>query len=54
MRDPLENAPDAGSVEMAKVLNWFHVAMLGVGMIVGAGIFVSTGDAAANLAGYAS
>ena len=38
---------------LLRTLNWFHVSMLGVGLILGAGIFVSTGDAAANLAGYA-
>eukprot|EP00878_Enallax_costatus_P036496 GHUV01040990.1.p1 GENE.GHUV01040990.1~~GHUV01040990.1.p1 ORF type:complete len:281 (+),score=47.38 GHUV01040990.1:220-1062(+) len=42
----------AGS-EMKKVLNWFHVAMLGTGMIVGAGVFVSTGVAAQEAAGPA-
>lgn len=36
---------------MKQVLNWFHVVMLGSGMIIGAGIFVSTGRAAAEYAG---
>jgi len=43
----------AGENALPRVLNWFHVAMLGTGMIVGAGIFVSTGPAARELAGPA-
>jgi hypothetical protein len=38
---------------LLRTLNWAHVSLLGVGLILGAGIFVSTGDAAANLAGCA-
>eukprot|EP00882_Tetradesmus_deserticola_P001730 GHRQ01001859.1.p1 GENE.GHRQ01001859.1~~GHRQ01001859.1.p1 ORF type:complete len:634 (+),score=216.50 GHRQ01001859.1:64-1902(+) len=43
----------ASGTELKKCLNWFHVAMLGTGMIVGAGIFVSTGVAAQEKAGPA-
>jgi len=43
----------AGENALPRVLNWFHVAMLGTGMIVGAGIFVSTGVAANEYAGPA-
>ncbi|KAF8072860.1 CAT1 [Scenedesmus sp. PABB004] len=55
IRDPAEQLADkaAAGTEMAKVLNWFHVMMLGTGMIVGAGVFVSTGAAAQSQAGPA-
>lgn len=39
--------------QLARTLNWLSVTMLGVGMIIGAGVFVSTGAAAAELAGPA-
>lgn len=55
VRSPEEQIADkeAAVGDMRKVLNWFHVMALGTGMIVGAGIFVSTGAAAKNLAGPA-
>ncbi|WIA18741.1 hypothetical protein OEZ85_003431 [Tetradesmus obliquus] len=55
VRDPADQLADkaAAGGEMEKCLNWFHVAMLGTGMIIGAGIFVSTGAAAQSLAGPA-
>ncbi|KAF6256039.1 amino acid permease family protein [Scenedesmus sp. NREL 46B-D3] len=43
----------ASGTELTKCLNWFHVMMLGTGMIVGAGVFVSTGVAAQEQAGPA-
>ncbi|WIA39047.1 hypothetical protein OEZ86_005191 [Tetradesmus obliquus] len=43
----------AAGTELSKCLNWFHVMMLGTGMIVGAGVFVSTGVAAQEQAGPA-
>lgn len=36
---------------MPRRLTWVHVSALGVGLILGAGIFVSTGKAAADIAG---
>lgn len=46
-----EEGRQAAGGDLKKVLNWFHVMMLGTGMIIGAGIFVSTGTAAADFAG---
>ena len=49
-------SPAHGEIEVSetplpRTLNWFHVSCLGVGLILGAGIFVSTGEAAAQIAG---
>ncbi|HJR55178.1 MAG TPA: amino acid permease [Rhizomicrobium sp.] len=51
----VEDGPDAeeGGNELRRALGPIHLIMLGVGAIIGAGIFVSTGQAAANYAGPA-
>ncbi|NII10351.1 amino acid permease [Oleiagrimonas sp. C23AA] len=40
-------------VELARSLDWRHLIMLGIGAVIGAGIFVITGTAAAEHAGPA-
>ena len=44
---------DGGEHKLQRVLGPWHLAMLGVGCIIGAGIFVLTGNAAAQYAGPA-
>ena len=46
------DAEDNGN-ELKRALGPVHLIMLGIGAIIGAGIFVSTGQAAANYAGPA-
>jgi APA family basic amino acid/polyamine antiporter len=53
VRDPADALADRQGNELKRTLNWFSVAMLGTGMIVGSGIFVSTGVAAKNFSGPA-
>lgn len=44
---------EEGEHQMRRVLGPWHLTMLGIGCVVGAGIFVLTGQAAANYAGPA-
>ncbi|KAI8466934.1 MAG: amino acid permease-domain-containing protein [Monoraphidium minutum] len=53
VRDAGAAEADKGDIHLERTLGWFRIGMLGVGMIVGAGIFVSTGAAAADMAGPA-
>ena len=50
--EPVEGGPD-GEVTLKRVLTARHLVMLGVGAVIGAGIFVLTGAAAAQFAGPA-
>ncbi|KAI8465522.1 MAG: amino acid permease-domain-containing protein [Monoraphidium minutum] len=50
---PQNAMEEVEEVPLKKCLNWFHVSCLGVGLILGAGIFVSTGTAANEIAGPA-
>src|SRR5687768_436700 len=50
---PLNPDAEDGGNELRRALGPVHLIMLGVGAIIGAGIFVSTGQAAANYAGPA-
>ncbi len=56
---PVHNEPHVVAGEeieeysLAKTLNWRHLIMLGIGAVIGAGIFVITGTAAAEHAGPA-
>ena len=43
----------AGEHTLKRVLTARHLIMLGIGAVIGAGIFVMTGNAAANYAGPA-
>ncbi|MGH8131275.1 MAG: amino acid permease, partial [Steroidobacteraceae bacterium] len=43
----------AGEVTLKRVLSARHLVLLGIGAVIGAGIFVMTGNAAANYAGPA-
>ncbi len=43
----------AGEHTLKRVLTARHLVMLGIGAVIGAGIFVMTGNAAANYAGPA-
>jgi hypothetical protein len=47
---PLEEVEETA---LPRTMTWVHVAALGVGLILGAGIFVSSGEAAAEIAGPA-
>ena len=42
-----------GEASLKRVLTWKHLIMLGIGAVIGAGIFVLTGTAAAQFAGPA-
>jgi len=44
VKDPADALADRQGNELKRTLNWFSVAALGTGMIVGSGIFVSTGE----------
>jgi APA family basic amino acid/polyamine antiporter len=44
---------EAGEITLKKALSARHLVMLGIGAVIGAGIFVMTGNAAANHAGPA-
>ncbi|MFC7052183.1 amino acid permease [Hansschlegelia quercus] len=44
-------AEDDGEHKLTKSLNWLSIMAMGIGAIIGAGIFVLTGTAAANYAG---
>ncbi len=46
-------AAEAGEHSLKRTLSGFNLIMLGIGAIIGAGIFVLTGTAAANYAGPA-
>ncbi len=46
-------AVTAGEVTLKRVLTARHLVLLGIGAVIGAGIFVMTGNAAANYAGPA-
>ncbi len=48
----MERMASPGGVELAKVLGPFDLVMLGIGGIIGAGVFVLTGVAARQHAGY--
>ncbi len=52
---PIEQIVEEGenSQSLKRALNWFHLILLGIGCIVGTGIFVLTGTAAAEHAGPA-
>lgn len=50
---PQEALEAADGPPLPKTMTWLHVSCLGVGLILGAGIFVSSGQAAANIAGPA-
>ena len=50
--EPVEGTLD-GEVSLKRVLTARHLVLLGIGAIIGAGIFVMTGQAAANHAGPA-
>jgi len=50
---PLNPEHEDGGNELKRALGPVHLIMLGIGAIIGAGIFVSTGQAAANYAGPA-
>ena len=47
------NEMEKGEHQMHRILGPWHLAMLGIGCVVGAGIFVLTGQAAASYAGPA-
>jgi APA family basic amino acid/polyamine antiporter len=49
----LEEAAQTGEYSLKRVLGPVNLVALGVGMIIGAGIFVLTGAAAAQFAGPA-
>jgi len=49
---PIQNSA-AADTRLKRTLNAFDLTMMGIGAIIGAGIFVRTGQAAANLAGPA-
>ncbi len=49
----ISESPDPEVNELRRALGPFHLIALGIGAIIGAGIFVSTGPAAANYAGPA-
>jgi APA family basic amino acid/polyamine antiporter len=53
VRHPADALADREGNELKRTLNGFSVAALGTGMIVGSGIFVSTGVAAKTFAGPA-
>jgi len=42
---------EPGEIELRRALGPFHLIALGIGAIIGAGIFVITGHAAASYAG---
>jgi amino acid permease len=42
---------EAGEITLKRALSARHLVMLGIGAVIGAGIFVMTGNAAANHAG---
>lgn len=44
VKDPADALADRDGNELKRTLNGFSVAALGTGMIVGSGIFVSTGE----------
>ena len=50
--EPVEGSPE-GEVTLKRVLTARHLVMLGIGAVIGAGIFVLTGTAAAQFAGPA-
>jgi APA family basic amino acid/polyamine antiporter len=50
--EPVEGGPE-GEVTLKRVLTARHLIMLGIGAVIGAGIFVLTGTAAAQFAGPA-
>ncbi len=50
--EPVEGSP-TGEVTLKRVLTARHLIMLGIGAVIGAGIFVLTGTAAAQFAGPA-
>ena len=50
--EPVEGGP-TGEVTLRRVLTAKHLVMLGIGAVIGAGIFVLTGTAAAQFAGPA-
>ncbi len=50
--EPVEGGP-AGEVTLKRVLTAKHLVMLGIGAVIGAGIFAITGTAAAQFAGPA-
>ncbi|PHU25807.1 Cationic amino acid transporter 1 [Capsicum chinense] len=49
----LHGIRDRSQHQMKKSLNWFDLVWLGIGAVMGAGIFVPTGEATKNLAGPA-
>ncbi|GBF87743.1 cationic amino acid transporter-like [Raphidocelis subcapitata] len=51
--EPTHAAEEVEDNKLPRTLNWFHISCLGVGLILGAGIFVSTGEAANQIAGPA-
>lgn len=52
-QDLLKSSAERGNEQLAKVLGPFDLLMFGVGMIIGAGVFVLTGTAARDHAGPA-
>jgi APA family basic amino acid/polyamine antiporter len=50
--EPVEGSLE-GEVTLKRALTARHLVMLGIGAVIGAGIFVMTGQAAANHAGPA-
>ena len=50
---PLNPDAEDSDNELRRALGPAHLILLGIGAIIGAGIFVSTGQAAANYAGPA-
>ena len=50
--EPVEGGPE-GEVTLKRVLTARHLVMLGIGAVIGAGIFAITGTAAAQFAGPA-
>jgi APA family basic amino acid/polyamine antiporter len=50
--EPVEGSIE-GEATLQRVLTARHLVMLGIGAVIGAGIFVMTGNAAANYAGPA-
>ena len=46
-----EKEQESGGGDMQRKLNWFDLICIGIGVILGSGIFSSTPYVAANLAG---